>query len=201
MWACNRFNTDYYTTICTPDYPLLKADMAAARALGTDLIAVITHWGIEYQYQENHHQRELAEFLVAQGADLVLGGHPHVLQPYGTITARGVDGAEKTGFVCYSLGNLISNQLELDTMTTVILDLELTRDPKTEKTTLTNVSYTPYFMVHRDTAPVGERRFLANTHEALAQPESFTAGERRRLEESLALVHQILGPEGDPLAS
>ena len=84
----------YYTTLANPDYECLESDLAAARALGPDLIAVMIHWGVEYQNEPNHHQTELAEFLVGQGADLVLGGHPHVLQPYETISATGWDGRE-----------------------------------------------------------------------------------------------------------
>ena len=138
-------------------------DLAAARALDTDLIAVITHWGIEYRTKQNGHQEKLTQFLVEQGADLVLGGHPHVLQPYDTVTVTGEDGQERQGFVIYSLGNFISNQnfddhkKDLATKTTVILDLELTKDPE-GNTALTDVRYTPYYMVHRNNKPAGERR-------------------------------------------
>lgn len=89
MYAANLFNLDYYTTLSQPNKALMEADLAAARALDTDLIAVMIHWGVEYQNTQNSYQETLAEFLVGQGADLVLGGHPHVLQPYETVTAIG----------------------------------------------------------------------------------------------------------------
>jgi poly-gamma-glutamate synthesis protein (capsule biosynthesis protein) len=206
-YAANVFNIDYTTSVSNPDYDMLAEDMAAARALDTDLIAVITHWGIEYRTKQNGHQEKVAQFLVEQGADLVLGGHPHVLQPYGTITAAGEDGQERQGFVIYSLGNFISNQnfddhsKDLATKTTVILDLELTKDTE-GNTTLTDVRYTPYYMVHRNNKPVGERRHLVNVNRSIA---AYEAGEEtiidknmyRQLQEALALCHEVLGEEGD----
>ena len=203
-YAVNLFNLDYYTTLSDPDYETLSADLAAARALDTDLIAVLIHWGVEYQNAPNHYQESLARYLVGQGADLVLGGHPHVLQPYETVTAQGEDGQERTGFVCYSLGNFLSNQQELETKTTAVLDLELTKRPDGE-TDVTDVSYTPYYMLHRDDLPVGQRRHLVNIHTAMAQYEAGTSqlvGPKgyAQLQQALDHCHAILGAEGDKAA-
>lgn len=205
MYAANLFNLDYYTTLSQPNKALMETDLAAARALDTDLIAVMIHWGVEYQNTQNSYQETLAEFLVGQGADLVLGGHPHVLQPYQTVTATGWDGTERQGFVCYSLGNFLSNQQELETKTTAILDLELTKDAQGE-TTVTGVSYTPYYMIHRDGAPVGQRRYLVNIHEAMAEYEAGTssivsASAYQELQDALAHCHQILGSADDSTLS
>ena len=203
MFAVNLFNTDYYTTICTPDYELMKADLEAAKAMKPDMIAAVMHWGTEYQDRPNDHQTNLAEFLVENGVDLVLGGHPHVLQPYETITVTGANGQERSGFVIYSLGNFISNQQELETKTTAILDLELTRDNNTGETQLTDVRYTPYYMLHNsDKKPAGQRRFLLNTHEAMAEYESgdhsrISSKVYNQLKASLDHCHKILGEEGD----
>lgn len=207
MFSVNLFNLDYYTTLSQPDYELLTADLEAAKAMGTDLIAVIIHWGVEYQNAPNRYQTDLARFLVEQGADLVLGGHPHVLQPYETISVTDQDGGERKGFVCYSLGNFISNQnfddanRNIAVKTTAVLDLELTRSPD-GKTAVTGVSYTPYFMLHRNSASVGDRRYLVDIHEAMA---AYEAGDTSRvsksayrdLQNALDHCHDILGEEGD----
>ena len=208
MYAVNLFNIDYYTTLANPDYDLLSADLEAARNLGTDLIAVLIHWGNEYFDEPNYHQTNLARFLVEQGADMVLGGHPHVLEPYETITVTGWDGEEREGFVCYSLGNFISNQYwegnahrNIAVKTTAVLDLELTRDPDGEAS-VTAVTYTPYFMLHRNNAAVGDRRYLVNVHEAIA---AYEAGDTSLVNQSayydlqsaLEHCHNIFGEEGD----
>ena len=202
MYAVNIFNLDYYTTLENPDYESLRRDMEAARALDTDLIAVIIHWGVEYKNEPSIHQKKVADFLISEGADLVLGGHPHVLQPYETVTAEGRDGQERQGFVCWSLGNFISNQLEPETKTTAVLDLELTKDPETGLTSLTDVRYTPYYMLHEDDKPVGQRRHLLNIHEAVAEFESGSSERISRkaydeLTAALSHCRNILGAEGD----
>lgn len=65
-YAVNLFNLDYYTTLSDPDYDRLQADLEAARALDADLIAVIIHWGVEYQNAPNTYQTNMARFLVEQ---------------------------------------------------------------------------------------------------------------------------------------
>src|SRR5512133_275488 len=75
---------------------------ARARA---DLVVVSVHWGNEYQRQPTKRQRDIAKRLVEAGCDLLLGHHPHVLQPAEIVEAGG-----RKALVAYSLGNFISNQ-------------------------------------------------------------------------------------------
>ena len=70
-----------------------------------DAVVVSLHWGIEYEHQPRSRQRLLAAQLIAAGADLLLGHHPHVLQPLEWIESGG-----RRGAVTFSLGNFISNQ-------------------------------------------------------------------------------------------
>lgn len=83
--------------------PALQAVREARR--GADLVVVSVHWGNEYQLSPTKRQRELARALVGAGCDLILGHHPHVLQPL-----EGIEEAGRRGLVAYSLGNFISNQ-------------------------------------------------------------------------------------------
>lgn len=62
----------------------------------SDLVIVSFHWGKEYQYKQNALQTELAHLSVDDGADLVIGGHPHVLQPIEKYKGK---------YIAYSLGN------------------------------------------------------------------------------------------------
>ena len=54
-YAINVFNTDYLTTLSKPDWDRLAADLEAARAMETDLIAVMVHWGLEYKLEQNRY--------------------------------------------------------------------------------------------------------------------------------------------------
>lgn len=69
------------------------------------LVVVSLHWGNEYQHEPTRRQRDIARRLVEAGCDLVLGHHPHVLQPVQLLESGG-----RKGLVAYSLGNFISNQ-------------------------------------------------------------------------------------------
>ena len=201
-YAVNIFNLDYTTTLSEFDYDLVAADMAAARALEADMIAVMIHWGVEYTNTQGEYQERIARYLTEQGADLVLGGHPHVLQPYETITVTGIDGQERQGFVIYSLGNFISDmKYDPSTKTTAVLDLELTKAPD-GTTSLTDVSYTPFYMIHRNDLPVGQKRQLVPIHDAMeayenGQTELITASLYESLQTALAHCHEVLGEEGD----
>ena len=126
---------------------------------------------------------------------MVLGGHPHVLQPYDTITVTGEDGTERQGFVIYSLGNFISSQNYELTDTTVALELELTRDNVTGKTEVTGYSYSPMFMLDREEG-ASPRFELVDAHAAL---NAGTAGEslQKQLTKAVENCRAILGPDHD----
>ncbi len=195
-YAVNLFNLDYTTTLSTPDLELLAADLEQARDLDADLIAVMMHWGTEYRNTPTDYQRSLAEFLVANGADLVLGGHPHVIEPYETITVTGWDGQERQGFVCYSLGNFISAQNKENTDVTALLQLELTKAG--EETAVTGVSYVPFYMLHVWGAEKTD--YLLDAHRAMAEygeDPLVTGSVYEKLEHAVAHCHEIFGAEGD----
>ena len=77
-------------------------------AQGAEATIMFIHWGVEYQTTENALQNKIAQKLCDIGYDVIVGGHPHVVQPMELITST-VDPDHKT--VCiYSLGNAVSNQ-------------------------------------------------------------------------------------------
>lgn len=82
-FSLNRFNVDYTGDCATLDQEKLSSELAYAESLNTDLIAVMIHWGIEYQTTQNAYQEQVADFLISHGADVILGSHSHVPQPMG----------------------------------------------------------------------------------------------------------------------
>lgn len=72
-----------------------------------DAIVFYMHWGEEYQRSPNTWQKSIAQKLCNMGVDVIVGGHPHVLQPVSLLHA---EGSNKTTVCAYSLGNAISNQ-------------------------------------------------------------------------------------------
>ena len=198
-WSMNLFNIDYTTNLRTPDMALLESDMAAAKALGTDLIAVFMHWGVEYQFAPNSYQKQMAQTMTDLGADLILGGHSHVLQPYEFITTE----AGNSSLVCYSVGNFVSNQGFDDADTTALINIHLKKDLVTDETIVEYVDYAPFFMVTKYRFPYNsEVVVLLDVYAAMAEYES---GDKRVvtdtvyscLKHSLDVCHRVLGEEGD----
>lgn len=176
-YGLNVYTTDYMTYCSKVDYDMLDADMAAARALETDIIAVSVHWGGEYVTGATQYQRDLADYFFAQGADLVIGGHPHVPEPMELRTVTDEAGNERTGFLCYCLGNLLSCQTRRYTDLTCMVQLELTKDPATGETEISSCEYIPMIMLNigdfgisRQTAGWGRR--LWDIRAAIADYES-----------------------------
>ncbi|MBR1573708.1 MAG: CapA family protein [Bacteroidales bacterium] len=86
-----------------------KADISRAleraREQGADFVVALPHWGEEYALTHNARQEEMARWLAEQGADAVVGAHPHVVQDTSVVTTSG---GRKVP-VIYSLGNAVSN--------------------------------------------------------------------------------------------
>lgn len=99
------------------DKESVKKDIEKVK--GADVIIVAMHWGNEYTNIPTDSQREIAEYLSSLGVNLIIGTHPHVVQP---ITYIG------DTLVIYSLGNFISNQLVIDINPAVglLLGLDIT---------------------------------------------------------------------------
>jgi poly-gamma-glutamate capsule biosynthesis protein CapA/YwtB (metallophosphatase superfamily) len=90
---------------------VMKEDIEKAKSLEPDLIIALMHWGDEYQLIENKYQSNNAKFLAENGVDLIIGSHPHVLQPVKYVSAGDSDSV----LTVYSLGNYISNQRRVNT--------------------------------------------------------------------------------------
>ena len=89
-------------------YTELGGRIEAMKADGAEAIVVFMHWGVEYELAPNGNQKKIAQKLCDMGVDVIVGGHPHVVQPMELLTAK-TDSSHKT--VCiYSIGNSISNQ-------------------------------------------------------------------------------------------
>jgi poly-gamma-glutamate synthesis protein (capsule biosynthesis protein) len=104
VFNVNLDRSDQAPWVCPLEPAAAEAAVRQARERA-DAVVVSVHWGSEYSHQALPRQREVAARLVEAGADLVLGHHPHVLQPVEWLERGG-----RRGLVAYSLGNFISNQ-------------------------------------------------------------------------------------------
>ena len=119
----------------------MAADIARARDAEADLICVVLHWGTEYQLLPEKSQTDLADFLVNQGVDLIIGSHPHVVQP---MEIRVNPETGKRSLIVYSLGNFISNQNGADSRGGALVKVRISYSIF-GKTSLKDASYRLFF--------------------------------------------------------
>ena len=101
---CNYFNTNNLDSF----YTEVEGYLEEMKQVGAEATILFVHWGVEYILEENQTQNDMAQKLCDLGIDVVIGGHPHVVQPVELLTST-EDPEHKT--VClYSLGNAVSNQ-------------------------------------------------------------------------------------------
>lgn len=106
------------------DEEKILQDVAAMKDT-VDVTAVLLHWGDEYVTKENDNQRHLAKLLNDAGVDIILGTHPHIIQPYQKLISE----LGKETHVFYSIGNFYSSILvKPDTMVGGVASLSITKE-------------------------------------------------------------------------
>ena len=109
------YGKDYLNSVYSPEKA--QADIASVRDK-VDFVIVAMHWGTEYAFYVDNKQQEIANYLSGLGVDLIIGAHPHVVQTVEYIN-------DNKTFVVYSLGNFISDQLDVDNYTGLGMEVTL----------------------------------------------------------------------------
>ena len=182
------------------DRDKIQSDLNNVKALGNvDLICVIIHWGTEYRLTPTDEQEELANFMFENGADIILGGHSHCLEPMEKRTITLEDGTTKDGFIVYSLGNFMSGQNKSYTRQSVILQLQITKKGETGASTIDKKEYVPIYM-YNYSSPKGAHNYkILDIESEIAKYESgdtsIGSSLYSTLKTELGQVEEILGPE------
>lgn len=206
-YAASICATDYLTGGTEIDYELMDSDIAAAREAGAELVFVFMSWGTEFSTSPSDLQYEIADGLISAGADVIIGGHCRVPQPMEMRTVRLEDGTERTAFVCYSLGNLLSCQNDDYTDISAILNIEITRNDDTGETVVSGVSYRPIYMADLYDYGINDYDWhyrVVDLHNAIAAWESgddwgfMTEEIYTDMVIALEAAHEFFGGEFDP---
>jgi poly-gamma-glutamate synthesis protein (capsule biosynthesis protein) len=102
----------------------ILSDIKKAKQMNPDIIIANMHWGLEYKPVPNIEQKKLADFLIENGVNVVIGSHPHVVQP---IDIRKENDSIKN-VVVYSLGNLVSGMKAANTDGGLLVNIDLSKD-------------------------------------------------------------------------
>ncbi|MCL2100124.1 MAG: CapA family protein [Fibromonadales bacterium] len=124
------------------DTAQIAADIKKAKLKFPDFIIAFMHWGPEYQTTESEEQREIAKFMAWKGVNLIIGSHPHVVQPFDKIF---VPGSRDSVPVIYSLGNFFSNQRDRYRDGGIIFDVTLQKSDG-GKPQITDYGYMPFWV-------------------------------------------------------
>lgn len=152
-YSVDLLYTDYDTEFKKIDTTSILNRINAAKALEPDVIIAMLNWGSELDFNPADTQTEIKDLMFKSGVDVILGAHSHVVGPMKMEEVETTDGEKKNCFVAYSLGNFISKMNNQFTQESVILNLQFTKDGDTGDVTISNVNYTPlYILDHGETA-------------------------------------------------
>lgn len=123
------YGKDYLNNVYSPEKA--TADISAIRDK-VDFVIVAMHWGTEYSFKTDYKQDEIAAHLSNLGVDLIIGAHPHVIQTVEYLN-------EGRTFVIYSLGNFLSDQLDVDNYTGLAMEVTLKKHVDVDDTVTNSV--------------------------------------------------------------
>lgn len=143
----------------------IVTSMTRAKSLSPDIIIALFHWGNEYHYKPNVHQKRAANSALREGASLIVGTHPHVLQPVDVIVS-----GDNVSAVAWSLGNFVSFQRTRPRERSMILSAEFVKNDD-GVTRLAKISVAPLYVI----APGSKRTEVtyAGNNESLLESLDF----------------------------
>lgn len=132
----------------------LEAMCDQVRALdeaGVDVVMPIIHFGTEYREMQDSWQELCVDMLFDAGADIIVGSHPHVVEPMEIREITNPDGTTRTGYVIYSMGNFISSQrYESGVMKDIGLVMDMDFEKQGDTTTLVGWRFAPTYVYWTD---------------------------------------------------
>lgn len=198
----NLLYKDYSTEYKEIDKDRISAILKNVEAEKPDLTVAMLHWGSEYNDDISKTQKSIVSLMQKQGVDVILGTHPHTLQPIVFDDMAGT-------LVAYSLGDFFGEADRGATNYSIILDIEVTKDANAGITRVTNYSYTPIYTVREGEAVGNRDRRVVRIEKALEAyednfldkvTETTAAGMQKamtRIPERMATDMEVTCPECD----
>ena len=189
----NVINTFNYNDL-ESFYKKIENEISAMKSEGVEFIITSMHWGEEYNTYIEASQNEIAKRLNKLGVDIILGGHPHVIQPYEIM--RNESG--HSTFVIYSQGNSLSNQSEQEIGVAESEDgimIKFTLEKKDGNVSLKEYKIIPTWVYKEEKVNGTYYHKIIPVEEALADPNKYgiSSDVYQRVETSLNRTKGILG--------
>lgn len=189
----NLINTFNYSDL-ESFYKKIENEISAMKSEGVEFIITSMHWGEEYNTYIEASQNEIAKRLNKLGVDIILGGHPHVIQPYEIM--RNESG--HSTFVIYSQGNSLSNQSEQEIGVAESEDgimIKFTLEKKDGNVSLKEYKIIPTWVYKEEKVNGTYYHKIIPVEEALADPKKYgiSSDVYERVKTSLNRTKGILG--------
>ena len=198
----NLLYADYSTEYKEIDRDRIGEILKNVETEKPDITVALLHWGSEYNDDISKSQKSIVSLMQKEGVDVIIGTHPHTLQPIVFDDAAGT-------LVAYSLGDFFGEADRGATNYSVILDIEITKDANAGITRVTNYSYTPIYTVREGEVVGNKDRRVVRIEKALEAyednfldkiTESTAAGMQKamtRIPERMASDLEVTCPECD----
>ena len=149
------------------DEETMNSQINLAKSENPDIICALVHWGNEYQTNPNSNQKQISEYLINNGVNLIIGNHPHVPQPM-VLTKNS---SNEDVFIAYSLGNFMADQNKKYTRDSLILNLSITKD-SSDNIIINNYDYVPIY-IYKNTSLTTKKFSILDINSVI---ESYDAG-------------------------
>ncbi|NCS88059.1 MAG: hypothetical protein AUK34_11795 [Ignavibacteria bacterium CG2_30_36_16] len=173
------------------DFKLIKNDILVSKRIGAEIVLVHYHFGDEYKREPVQYQKDVVDKTLQAGADIIIGGHPHVVQPSIFFKTNGAK--LDTGFAAYSLGNFVSNQRRRYSDAGVILNLYISKNFTTDSIYLSKVTFIPTY-VFKGITDRGKEYIILPSELAYADsiPEYLTQSDILAMKQSFEDTREIM---------
>ena len=187
----NKLFKDYDSEYKKIDYDGIRAILKNVRSEKPDVIIAMLHWGAEYNDTVFESQEDIAELMIEEGVDVILGTHSHMVHE--------IDfNEEENTLIAYSLGDFFGDATKSGTAYSVILDIQITRDNEMGTTRIDGFTVTPIYTLS-EAQGNGQRRVVRIDEAIAAYQVNFvdkvTAAAVESMEYSLERIEARLDPE------
>ena len=169
----------------------IRIDLRKARTENPDLIIVYFHYGTEYSRGADDFQRDYSKYALRYGADIVIGSHPHVVQPIVNAKSKRIG----KSFIAYSLGNFVSNQRWRYSDGGVILSFTIKKNMIENKIRIEKENYLPIWVYKGKVDSTGEQgyRIYALTDTTSVKPlPYFTEEDLQNMNQSFLDTKEVI---------
>lgn len=171
-----------YSISTFDDDKYIEQKIKSARAV-SDVVIVSAHWGTENSFETNDFQKYYSQFLADCGADIIIGTHPHTIQPI-----EWIDASDGRKVICaYSLGNFLGGMLSSDNVLSGMFSLDVIKSE--QGITVQNVHWTP-LVIH----------FEGNQNNILEERSGYKIYKLSDYTDELAQKHVLNGYEGNVIS-